>query len=153
MKLIRLLLTVLLPLTLISCEKDNDPPPAKSKEELLTAHSWKMEELTQVENNTLIYYKRGSSGNTSNYDNDKITFLATGTGTYSPTPAQSFPITWQFTNNEKDKMDITIAFGPGLNVTLKCTELELEDNRFFCVNRFANGSGQPVLASVYRTPL
>src|SRR5436190_14001760 len=90
-----------------SCSKDNDdptPPVTKTKEELLTQHVWKMEEIIHVENNSQIYYKRGGSTNTNNYDDDKITFLANGTGTYSPTPAQTLALTWEFTNAEKTKM-------------------------------------------------
>ena len=149
------ILTIAFTLLFVSCDKDDDPapPPTKSKEELLTQHTWKMEEITQVENNALIYYKRGGTTNTHNFDNDKLTFAANGTGTYSPTPAQTHTTTWQFTNAEKTRMNLAINFGPGLITTLTCTDVELEENRFFCVARFSNASGQPVLASVYRTPL
>ena len=102
-----------------------------SKEELLTHHTWKMEELTQVENNTQIYYKRGGTANTHNFDNDKITFLADGTGNYSPTPAQNFNITWEFTNTSKTQMDIVITFSPSLITTLKCTELATDTKQVF----------------------
>ena len=98
-------------------------------------------------------YKRGGSTNTNNYDDDKITFLANGTGTYSPTPAQTLNITWEFTNSEKTKMDIIITFSASIILTLKCSEVELSDNRFFCVSHYTNPSSQPVLSSVYRTPL
>ena len=138
-------------LLLVSCSKDKDD--AKSKETLLTQHSWKMEEITQVENNVQIYYKRGGASNTNNFDNDKITFLANGTGTYSPTTAQSFNITWEFTNAQKTTMNIVISFSASLITTLKCSELELSENSFFCVTNFTNASAKPVLASVYRTPL
>lgn len=145
--------TLLVSSVLTSCDKDNDPVPEKSREELLTQHVWKMEEITQVENNNLIYYKRGGSSNTNNFDSDKLTLATDGTGTYSPTSIQNFTTTWQFTDAAKTKMDLIINFGGGLIVTLKCTEIELDENRFFCVARFSNASGQPVLASVYRTPL
>lgn len=142
-------------LMISSCSKDNDDPsPAtKTPEELLTQHVWKMEEITQVENNTQIFYKRGGNTNTNNFDNDKITFLTNGTGTYSPTPAQTLNLTWQFTNSEKTKMNIVITFSASTVLTLKCSEVDLSDNRFFCVNNYTNTSAQPILASVYRTPL
>jgi len=151
-----LFLFIAFSLVISSCSKDNDEPPTtttKTTEELLTQHPWKMEEITQVENNTQIYYKRGGTTNTNNFDNDKITFLANGTGTYSPTPAQNLNLTWQFTNSEKTKMNIVITFSASTVLTLKCSELDLSDNRFFCVNNYTNTSSQPVLASVYRTPL
>ncbi|HTD93635.1 MAG TPA: hypothetical protein VK644_07485, partial [Chitinophagaceae bacterium] len=102
MKKLLILSTFCLALIAIqSCTKDDDDDngdTSKTKEVLLTQHTWKMEEILQVENNTRIYYSRGGSMNTNNYDNDKITFLADGTGTYSPTVAQTLPITWAFTN-------------------------------------------------------
>jgi len=148
------LLAVLVVASLLqSCTKDDSDVDTATKEELLTHHTWKMEELTQVENNTQIYYKRGGTTNTNNFDNDKITFLVDGTGTYSPTPTQNFNITWEFTNASKTSMNIVITFSASLITTLKCTELELTENRFFCVTNFLNASAQPVLGSVYRTPL
>lgn len=136
-----------------SCTKDDSDTVVATKEELLTNHTWKMEELTQVENNTQIYYKRGGTTNTHNFDNDKITFVVDGTGSYSPTPSQNFNITWEFTNASKTQMNIVITFSPSLITTLKCTELEITEQRFFCVTNYTNASNQPVLGSVYRTPL
>jgi hypothetical protein len=140
-------------LLLQACMKDDSHVITASKLELLTHHTWKMEELTQVENNTQIYYKRGGTTNTHDFDNDKITFLADGTGNYSPTPSQNFNITWEFTNVSKTQMDIVITFSPSLITTLKCTELVLTQTKFFCVTNYTNASAQPVLGSVYRTPL
>ncbi len=157
----RKLLTVaclLMSILLISCSQDNDdvnPPPTPPVDvlALLTAHTWKMEEIIQVENNTRIYYKRGGNTNTNNYDNDKLTFLADGTGTYSPTPAQNLPMTWQFTNAAKSSLDLNINFGGGNFKLLKLTSLSLTENSFFCVTSFVNDLGNPVLSSVLRTPL
>ena len=147
-----LMLAALFVITSCSKDKEDPTPVTKTKEELLTQHAWKMEEITHVENNSQIYYKRGGNTNTTNFDNDKITFLANGTGTYSPTPAQTLNLTWQFTNTEKTKMNIVITFSASIVLTLKCFEVELSDNRFFCVNNYINTSSQPVLGSVYRTP-
>ena len=147
-----LMLASLIIVTSCSKDKDNTSPVTKTKEELLTQHAWKMEEITHVENNNQIYYKRGGSANTNNFDNDKIIFLANGTGTYSPTPAQTLSLTWQFTNTEKTKMNIVITFSSTIVLTLKCSEIELSDNSFFCVNNYINTSSQPVLASIHRTP-
>lgn len=148
------MLAILAPVLLFqACTKDDSNVITATKEELLTHHTWKMEELTQVENNTQIYYKRGGTTNTNNFDNDKITFLVDGTGTYSPTPSQNFSITWEFTNSSKTQMNIVITFSASLVTTLKCTELQLTQEKFFCVTNFLNASAQPVLGSVYRTPL
>jgi hypothetical protein len=146
----------------ISCSQDNDdvnppppppPPPTVPVEELLTAHTWKMEEIMQLENNALIYYKRGGNANTNNYDNDKLTFNPNGTGTYSPNPAQNLPLTWQFTNTAKTNLDMNINFGGGNTKLLKLSSFNLTDSSFFCVTYFINDAGGPVLSTVTRTPL
>ena len=136
-----------------ACLKDDSDTVVVSKEEILTHHAWKIEELNQVENNNQIYYKRGGASNTNNFDNDKLTFLMDGTGNYSPTPAENYGITWEFTDASKTRMDIVITFSPSIITTLKCTELEITERRFFCVANYVNASNQPVLATVYRTPL
>ncbi len=140
-------------LFLQGCLKDDSYVVPVSKEELLTHHAWKLEELTQVENNTHIYFKRGGLNNTNNLDNDKITFLADGSGNYSPTTSENYDISWEFTDASKTKMDIVITFSPTLITTLKCTELEITERKFFCVTNYVNASNQPVMATVYRTPL
>ena len=151
----RILMIAFLALTLFlqACLKDDSHTVTTSKVELLTHHPWKIEELTQVENNVQINYKRGGSANTHNFDEDKLTFLEDGTGSYSPTPSESFGITWEFTNAEKTRMDIVITFTPALITTLRCSEVEITERRFFCVMNYSNASGQPVLGTVYRTPL
>ena len=140
-------------LFLQACLKDDSHTPVVSKEEMLTHHTWKLEELSQVENNALIYYKRGEAGNTHNLDDDKITFHTDGTGNYSPTTAENYGLTWEFTDASKTRMDIVISFSPSIITTLKCTELEITERRFFCVTNYINTSNQPVMGTVYRTPL
>jgi len=136
-----------------ACLKDDSDTVVISKEEILTHHTWKIEELNQVENNAQIYYKRGGLSNTNNLDDDKITFLADGTGSYSPTSSENYDITWEFTDATKTQMDIIITFSPSLITTVKCMELDITERRFFCVANYLNASHQPVLGTVYRTPL
>ena len=116
-----------------SCSKDNDNPTAcdKDKGEAINPACMEMEEIIHVENNNQIYYKRGGNTNTNNYDNDKIICLANGTGNYSPTPSQTLPLTWEFTNSDKTKLNMVITFSAAVVLTLKCSEVDLSDNRFF----------------------
>ena len=41
-----------------ACLKDDSDTVVVSKEEILTHHTWKIEELNQVENNAQIYYNK-----------------------------------------------------------------------------------------------
>ena len=140
-------------LFLQACLKDDTHTVVVGKEVILTHHAWKLEELNQVENNSQIYYKRGGTSNTHDLDDDRITFLDNGPGIYSPTPTENYNLTWEFTNSSKTAMNIVISFSPSLITTLKCTELEITERRFFCVVSYVNASNQPVLGTVYRTPL
>jgi len=59
----------------ISCKKDDCPipPTLKTQDELLTAKTWKADEVRILLNNgTSQYYKRGAGGNTVNYDTDSL---------------------------------------------------------------------------------
>ena len=72
--------------SILSCKKDCPTPTTttvKTQEELLTAKTWKADEIRiQLSNGTAQYYKRGGSGNTANYDSDSLKFSTNNTGIY-----------------------------------------------------------------------
>ena len=65
---------------------------------ILTANSWKVQELRGVIGNTPVYYQRGGSGNTQSLDNEYITFNSNNTGTYTDNTLTQYSITWSFTD-------------------------------------------------------
>lgn len=76
--------------------------------QLLTAHSWKVEEIRGVESNTILYYKRGAAGNTENFDIEYITFKADKTGTYYDGVGTTHAMTWDFSNTELTKITFIV---------------------------------------------
>jgi hypothetical protein len=72
--------------------------------QLLTSKSWKLEEIRGVEGNTILYYKRGATGNTENFDIEYITFNANKTGIYFDAVGSTHQMTWDFANAENTKI-------------------------------------------------
>jgi hypothetical protein len=76
--------------------------------QLLTANSWKMQEIRGVQGNNLLYYKRGGTGNTESFDAEYITFNANKTGLYLDGAGYSHQLTWDFSNSENTKITFTM---------------------------------------------
>src|SRR5437868_5615675 len=49
---------------------------------ILTANSWKLQEIRALSGSNYIFYVRGGSNNTQSFDNEFITFHSNNTGTY-----------------------------------------------------------------------
>ncbi|WP_157580765.1 hypothetical protein [Segetibacter koreensis] len=102
--------------------------------ELLTAHGWKLQELRGVSGGSLVYYSRGGSNNTENFDDEYIIFKADKTGTYYDPFRYPSPLTWDFGNTENTKIVYTIQFpqpGPVVitweNVVYKNNSLKIDE--------------------------
>ena len=76
--------------------------------QLITANSWRVEEIRGVEANTILYYKRGATGNTENFDIEYITFNANKTGIYYDGVGTTHSMTWDFSNAELTKITFIV---------------------------------------------
>ena len=107
-----LFLLLAMPLFFSACTKEEDPPPTeetKTPEDLLTAHSWKIQELRWVDQGTMYHYLRGTPGNGDIVAVEALTFYTDGTGkTHDNTP-----LTWQFLDPAKTKLKFTLTFPSG----------------------------------------
>jgi hypothetical protein len=77
--------------------------------ELLTANSWKLQEIRGVNGNTMVFYERGGTLNTQNFDNEYIRFRADGTGTYFDASGATHQITWEFSNEARTKLTFVVS--------------------------------------------
>lgn len=78
-------------------------------EALLTAHSWKTQEVRGVIGGDTIYYLRGGVHNTESFDNEYITFNADKTGSLHDNAGYSHAIiSWDFANAEHTKIVMDI---------------------------------------------
>ena len=107
-----LLILTLTVFTFHSCTKEDNPPTPpieKTPEELLIAHSWKIQELRWLDQGILYHYQRGIPGNGDIVANEAIQFNADKTGkTHDNTP-----LTWEFMDAAKTKLKFTINFPTG----------------------------------------
>jgi hypothetical protein len=77
--------------------------------QLLSANSWKIQEIRGVVGNTITYYLRGGSSNTDNYDNEYITFNSNKTGIYFDFNGGTHQITWDFSNTNNTKLSFVVS--------------------------------------------
>lgn len=121
-----------------------------SKEQLLTNHAWKAEEIrVQLSNNTTAYYKRGSKKNSVDYDYDFLKFNADHSGVYSYN-GNKFSTKWRFLDSEKTKMELIINYPSPLEIHLEYINIS---EKYFTYTQYATDSGIEYLASGTRTPV
>ncbi len=129
--------------TLISCEKDcpsTTTVTVKTQEELLTAKTWKAEEIrTQFSNGKVEYYKRGGSNNNVNFDSDSVKINTNNTGSHYFLGEES-AITWNFTNPEKSKLTFVIFYARIAPVTIYLENVTLTDTNFSYSSYITSGS-------------
>lgn len=118
-----------------SCKKNNDPPAAKTKTELLSQGTWKFK--------SAVVGTTDYSNNLQTCQKDNIlTFLAAGTGNVDEGPTkcnaadpQTNPFTWNFQTNETKLFISTLLFTGGSNtfdlISLTETELVVATNFSF----------------------
>lgn len=120
----------------------------KSPETLLTAKTWKADEIrSQLSNGTSQYYKRGGGTNTVNFDSDSLKFNSNNTGIYYYSGNQ-YTTTWNFINSEKSKMTLVINYPTPLTINIENVTLA---DTYFIYSQYVT-SGVSYLASGRRLP-
>ncbi len=131
MKSLKLFFIPFLFLAFLSCKKTDVSTNKKtsSVEDLLLAHTWKMQELrVQQSNNVFVYYNRGGTTNTANYDADSLKFNAGNTGIYYNQGSQ-VPFTWSFTDPSETRMTMVVNFSTPL--TLRIENIFVGETTFY----------------------
>lgn len=125
-------------LFLVSCSKSNHT--TKTKAQLLTAHSWKYDQLINNygQSNQAVVYQRGASNNTYNLDNDKYTYNADGTFNTTLTAAPyATSGTWKLVNNET-QLQIQVNGGG----TYTGTIIQLDDANYIFTDASSQSYGK-----------
>ncbi len=78
--------------------------------EILTDNPWRLQEYQGVVGGSIVYYSRGGSSNTINYDQEYIVFHSDKTGAYYDPNGYSSPLTWDFANADNTKIVYTVQF-------------------------------------------
>jgi hypothetical protein len=120
--------------------------------ELLTANSWKMQEVRGVIGNTILYYQRGGTGNTENYDNEYITFNTNKTGILFDANNATHQITWDFANTALTKLTIVVQNpAPLASQTMVYENLRYK-NKALLFDQYWTYNGTNSHVQVIRTP-
>ena len=142
-----------------SCSKDDTVatatpcPVIKTSEELLCAHTWRIDEFRQrynsgASNGVDIYYKLGGAANTANYDSDSIKFNINNTGVYYSLGSQ-YTTTWNFVDAAKSKMTLTINYPTPFVDNLET--ISLSEN-YFRYSQYFSFNAVDYLGAGTRTP-
>lgn len=137
---------------LFSCKKDSDTtPPSETPEQLLTKSEWKMDELrysqvTTAGGGTAYYYKKGMTANIGNFDNLKFVFATNNTGTYT-LGSTNAPLTWQFINPEKTKLQFIITYSASNQLTVNWENIVLTSTSIKYAEYYTTNTGITSLAS------
>jgi len=124
-----------LQVSVVSCTKESiDTVTVIQKDttvnmQIITANPWKIQEIRGVKGtNKTIYYLRGATGNTDNFDNEYIVFNTDKTGTYTDNNGGKSNLTWDFATADSSRIVYTVSF-PGSPVTLNWSNLSFKDGR------------------------
>lgn len=131
-----------------SCKKDETKPPEKSTIELLTAHTWQIDEIRFLQQNIPYYYKRGGNNNNANFDIEYIKFKTDKTGERSDNN-EIYPLTWDFVDGNQNKIRMVVQ--EKSEVILFWDIIVLKD-RVLKYSEYYNRQGTNSLASATRVP-
>jgi len=92
-----------------------------------------------VDGNTILYYVRGGSTNTDDFDNEYITFNANGTGTYVDPNGGTSTLTWNFTDSTYTSIVYLVQF-PSLPTTITWNNLVYK-NKSISYDEYFSESG------------
>lgn len=107
-------------------------------ESILTANHWKILELRGVNEGSVLYYLRGGSSNTDNYDNEYFVFNADHTGYEVNNSGVTFNVpNWQL-DTEKAKLTITYTLSPTTSMIITWDNLRFKNNRVYYDEYYSN---------------
>ncbi|PWT71922.1 MAG: hypothetical protein C5B59_16840 [Bacteroidetes bacterium] len=134
------------------CSKNSESKPALTPDQILTSNTWKIVEDHGLFNSTVINYQRGRSFNSSNLDGDSIRFKPDGTGSqWSGNPAALIPVNWQFINDQKTQLNVTLNFSPSFSLKYQWDFFVLAEDSIK-YNASYNLNGNSDFETVVRVP-
>ena len=111
---------------------DTVAPTPPTKTQLLTAHTWQVDELYQeIANEDTTHYKRGGENTTpTNWDPVRYTFKADGSGTNVSTDKSTFTLRWKFMSSDEQTIQIILNTTEGAK-TFYWSLVSISDDEFF----------------------
>jgi hypothetical protein len=137
------------------CSPRSASNTSEEPEDLLTAKTWLINEITYVQDGQLGHYKKGSYS--VQFLNDRIKFEKDGTGLYTNTYNEPFKIGWAYNDGDKKKITLVINnYRGGRPAEGKSQEVNIENinvsrNDLYYTEIYKAGSS-PTMSSVHRIP-
>ena len=103
-------------------------------EAILTSHPWKIKELRGVNEGSILYYLRGGSANTQNFDNEFFVFNADHTGMEDNGGGFTFEVSnWQLTNSDSGPTKLTFNYKitPAITAIITWDNIHYKNNSFY----------------------
>jgi hypothetical protein len=117
---------------------------------ILTANSWKYQEIRATFGGSYIYYLRGGSNNTQSFDNEYVTFNSDHTGLYSDNAGGQTTLTWNFTDASNTTLVWIWNVSP-TPVTVTWEHLSFKNGAIH-YDEFFTQNGENELSSATRVP-
>lgn len=107
--------------------------------EILTSRQWKIQELRGVNEGSVLYYLRGGSNNTDNYDNEYIVFNANKTGFEVDNIFITRQIpNWTLSGNQITKLTFTYNVTPTISMVITWDNLRFKNNALYYDEYYSN---------------
>ena len=105
----------------------------------ITANKWMIEETKSVLGGNIVYYLRGGSSNTINFDDEHYKFNVDFTGSHQEDNTIQRPITWSFLNAENTKLIIHFTNTPA-NFDVIWENIRTKNSKLYYDEYFTDGN-------------
>ena len=107
--------------------------------EILTSHPWKIQEIRGVDQGSILYYLRGGTTNTTNYDNEYITFSANQNGFEVDNAGITHQISnWNLSGTQIVKLTCTYHVNSSNTMVLTWDNLRFKNNTLYYDEYYSN---------------
>jgi len=133
------------------CKKESTSQTQRTKTQILTSHTWQVQELISQYGNTQGRYVKGGINTTgTDYSKARLVFNSNGTGTSTDPNNHTWTLTWSFATGDETKMTLVINYPTP--ATLNYTFVTIDENKF-TYTIYYNESGNNALATAENIPL
>jgi hypothetical protein len=122
-------------------------PSTLTRTQMLTAKTWKVDEVYSNASCTNTHYLTGATGNSGlpNYSLLRFTFNSNGTGTHTDTQGNNYTTTWHFTSPDERNLQITI--NSTTPVTYNWNQVEITPGVMYQTTAIGTSSSNSLLNS------
>lgn len=106
---------------------------------LISSRKWMIEEMRAVYGGSIVYYLRGGSTNTQNFDDEYYQLNSDLTGGHQETSIFQRPVTWNFLNANNTKLVIHLTNTPA-NFDVIWDNIRIKNGKLYYDEYFTDGN-------------